>query len=308
MSSHRNAAQPITERVEGAKFSIVSVGLESPHLSQVMALNAVRKSRLGQFPTGAFEDHAGRKLILAAIAPNNSLAGYLLYRVALSKSRASIVHLATADEFHGQGIARLLVDRLKAETRHLTGISLSCRQSYDLGGLWRSLGFTVRHSKPGRSSDGAILDWWWFGHGQEDLFSHSTFSESKLMVAMDANVFYDLTCPNRPQGQDTRVLQADWLQECIELCVTSEIYNEIQRSTDALEKKRARIAAQRFRELATDEGEVRRLENELKPWFNDAISWTCFTPNAPRVLRILLDQGPPSPSNGAGTVFEREEF
>jgi GNAT superfamily N-acetyltransferase len=253
------------------KVDVLYVGLDSAYLSKVMALHATKKSRLGQFPKGAFEDHARRKLILAAVAPNGMLAGYLLYRIAISKNRASIVHLTTADEFRSQGISRLLVERLKTETRHLAGISLSCRRDYDLGGLWRSLGFTVRLSKEGRGSDGALLDWWWFSHNQEDLFSYSSVSDSKLVAAIDANIFYDLTCSNRPQGEDTKVLQADWLQESIELCVTPEIYNEIHRSADEAEKKRARIAAQAFRELVTDEGGIRKLEDELKPWFNDAI-------------------------------------
>lgn len=266
-----NFAQRETGRHEKSAVSIVAVGLDSPHLAKVMALHAARKSRLGQFPVGAFEDHARRKLILAAVARDGALAGYLLYRVAVSKSRASIVHLTTADEFRGQGISRLLVERLKSETRHLTGISLSCRRDYDLGGLWRSMGFTVRHSKVGRGSDGALLDWWWFGQIQDDLFSYSSTSDSKISAAIDANVFYDLICENRPQGEDTKVLQADWLQESLELCITPELYNEIHRAADESGKKRARTAAQGFRELKTDAAEVQRLEDELKSWFNDAI-------------------------------------
>jgi hypothetical protein len=265
------ATQSKTNESNKPSISVVPVGLNSPHLAQVMALHAVRKSRLGQFPVGAFEDHARKKLILGAIAPNGVLAGYLLYRVAISKSRASIVHLTIADQYLSLGISRMLFEQLKAETRHLSGISLSCRRSYNLGGLWRSLDFTVRHSKPGRSADGAMLDWWWFSHGQQDLFSYSSVSDSKLLAAVDANIFYDLTCPNRPQGEDTKVLQADWLQESIELCITPEIYNEIDRSSDEAERKRARTAAQSLRELTTVDGEVRKLERELKSWFKDAV-------------------------------------
>ncbi len=264
-------AQQQSKETGKPEITIVPVGLDSPHLSQVMTLHAVRKSRLGQFPAGAFEDHARRQLIFAAVAPNDALAGYLLYRIAVSKGRASIVHLTTADEFRGRGISRLLVERLKTETRHLTGISLSCRRDYDLGGLWQSLGFTVRDSKPGRGSDGALLDRWWFGHGHDDLFSYAPIPDTKILAAIDANIFYDLTCPDRPQGEDTKVLQADWLQESIELCITLELYNEIHRATNEAGKKRSRTAAQGFRELATDESEVRELEDELKPWFNDAI-------------------------------------
>ena len=252
-------------------MTILPLGLDSPHLSKVMALHAERKARLGQFPAGAFEDHARRKLIFAAVSSDGALAGYLLYRIAVSKGRASIVHLTTADEFRGQGISRILVDQLKSETRHLNGISLSCRRDYDLDGLWRSLGFTVRHSKAGRGSDGALLDWWWFGHRHDDLFSCSATADAKIQAAIDANIFYDLTCSNRPQGEDTKVLLADWMQESLELRITPELYNEIHRAADEAGKKRARTDAQGFRELMTDESVVEKVEAALKPAFNDGI-------------------------------------
>jgi len=90
------------------------------------------------------------------------------------------------------------------------------------------------------------------------------------MAAIDANIFYDLTCHDRPQGNDTRALLADWLQESIELCIAPEIYNEIHRCTDETEKKRTRAAAQGFRELTVEDNHLRRIECELKLWFNAA--------------------------------------
>jgi hypothetical protein len=115
------------------------------------------------------------------------------------------------------------------------------------------------------------LDYWWFDHKHDDLFSQAASREDtpeRILTAMDANVFYDLTCDGRPHSDDTRVLQADWLQDSVVLCVTQEIYNEIHRSPTEADKKRCRIAAQRFRELKTDDNEMRALEAELAPFFN----------------------------------------
>jgi GNAT superfamily N-acetyltransferase len=257
------------------QFRIEEVGLNSPLLEAVIKLHAAGKARLGPFPQGAFEDYARQEMILVAVAPDNSVAGYLLYRVAKSatKNRASIVHLTTNDSFRGKGVARLLVDCLKTKTRHLLGISLRCRRDYNIDEMWQGFGFTVRHSKEGRGADGALLDYWWFDHKHDDLFSQAASREDtteRLLTAIDANVFYDLTCDGRPHAEDSRVLQADWLQDSVTLCVTQELYNEIHRSPNEEEKKRGRTAAQRFRELKTDDAEIRALENELASLFNGA--------------------------------------
>ena len=57
------------------QFRIEEVGLDSPMLEAVIKLHAAGKARLGPFPQGAFEDHARQKMILAAVASDNSVAG-----------------------------------------------------------------------------------------------------------------------------------------------------------------------------------------------------------------------------------------
>jgi GNAT superfamily N-acetyltransferase len=254
-------------------FCIEEVGLESPLLTAVIRLHAAGKSKLGPFPQGAFEDHARQKLILAAVAGEGSVAGYLLYRVARSANRASIVHLTASEQFRGKGVARLLVERLKERTRHLLGISLRCRRDYDIEDMWQSFGFTVRNTKQGRGADGAALDYWWFDHNHDDLWSQAAAREEnaeRVLTAIDANVFFDLTDDRRPHAEDSQVLEADWLQDSIQLCVTPEIFNEIHRSSNEEEKRRGRQAVERFLLLKTDDSVVRKLEAELAPHFKGA--------------------------------------
>ncbi len=258
-------------KTSGGQFRIVEVGLDSPFLEAVIKIHGSIRGRLGPFPKGAFEDHAQRKRILAAVTPEDVVAGYLLYRVA--KNRAAIVHLAISTSFRGKGIARLLVDRLKSRTRDLLGISLRCRRDYGINDMWQGFHFTVRHSKQGRGADGALLDYWWFDHNHDDLFSQAAAREDtaeRALTVIDANIFFDLTCEGRQHAEDTRVLQADWLEDSVVLCVTPEIYNEIYRAPTEDEKKRGRMAAQIFRELKTQDEEVAALEKELAPLFNGA--------------------------------------
>lgn len=58
-------------------LSIEEVALDSPMLESVIKLHAAGKSKLGPFPRGAFEDHARQKSVLAGIAKDGSVAGYL---------------------------------------------------------------------------------------------------------------------------------------------------------------------------------------------------------------------------------------
>lgn len=253
-------------------FQVEQIGAASTYLPQVLSLHAAFKATLGPFPRGAFEEHAEKKQILVALAPDGAVAGYLLYRVA--KSRAALTHLTSAERFRGHGIATMLLDRLKHDTIHLLGISLWCRRDYDLSGMWSRFGFTVRHTKAGRGSNGALLDYWWFGHHHDDLFSLAAEKDgegARVVAAIDANVFFDLTLDGRPHGDDTQTLEATWLQDSLELCITPELYNEINRAASEDDRRRARGAAQGFRELRVDEARVKALERELRPIFDDAI-------------------------------------
>jgi predicted nucleic acid-binding protein len=236
---------------------------------EVIALHSIKKSTLGPFPRGAFEDHAAKKLILGAVAENGKLAGYLLYR--RSRTKASIVHLTRHDEYDGTGVTKLLIQRVLDETKHLLGVSLHCRQDYGLKHMWSAFGFTIRASKPGRGKDGVLLDYWWYDHGHVDLFSQAAESEDypRIIASIDANVFYDLIYEDRPNHEDTSVLQTDWLDDSLELCVTRELYAEIERC-DAPEKKdKARRAASSFREFKVASDVLNEVIEKLKPGFPD---------------------------------------
>src|SRR6185503_6940914 len=104
-------------------------GFPTPHLEGVMTLHRLNAKTLGFFPKGAFEEHAKLRRIIAALESDGIFLGYLLFRIA--RGRATIVHLCVAESARGKGVARVLVDRLKQETKSLEGIGLLCRRDYD---------------------------------------------------------------------------------------------------------------------------------------------------------------------------------
>ncbi len=127
------------------QITLESLGFPTPHFERVIALHRLNAKTLGFFPRGAFEEHAKLRQIIVALESDGNCLGYLLYRIA--RGRATIVHLCVADTARGKGVARLLVDRLKQETKLLEGVSLLCRRDYDVTHIWSKFGFEAVHAK-----------------------------------------------------------------------------------------------------------------------------------------------------------------
>ncbi|MDE2039590.1 MAG: GNAT family N-acetyltransferase [Elusimicrobia bacterium] len=235
----RGSAPIAIEQIDGA----------SPYLQEVMRLWRARSSTLGLFPEGAFKEYAARRNILVA-TEKGACIGYLLFRH--SRDLVVIVHLCVGKGQEGKGIAKALVARLHADTQRFRGIGLSCRRDYDASKVWPKLGFTAVHDKPGRGKDGAILTYWWLDHNHPTLFSNADKQrlDSKLIAAIDHNVFLDLY---KKRNADSEALEADWLQDSLQLCVTNEILNEINQMDDGLERGRQRDFYSRFQQLTSDQ-------------------------------------------------------
>lgn len=235
-----------------------------------MALHRVHSKTLGFLPAGAFEENAKGGRIFVASERDASL-GYLLFRVA--RGRAAIVHLCVAKDARGRGVARLLVERLKNETKSLEGIGLYCRRDYDINHIWAKFGFEAVNSKTGRGRDGEELTFWWFGHGHEDLFSRTTEPDPvRQRVVIDANVFYDIHTRDTREAEDSKALLADWVQASIELVVTKELRNEIAKAPDEEQRRSSRAAATHYQTLSSDDELFQRLCGELRPQFPDSVT------------------------------------
>ncbi len=253
------------------KIKIELLGFPTPHFERIVELHRLHSKTLGFFPKGAFVDHAKLRRIIAALEPDGNCLGYLLYRVA--RGRATMVHLCVAATAREKGVARLLVDRLKEETKTLQGIGLYCRRDYIANHIWSKFGFEAVHAKTGRGKDGAELTFWWFTHGQEDLFSRAAEPEPiRQRVVIDANVFYDLHACETRESEDSKALLADWVQASIELVVTKELRNKIAKG-DSEERRRAnRAEATRYTTLTASDSEFQRLCVELLPHFPACLS------------------------------------
>jgi predicted nucleic acid-binding protein/GNAT superfamily N-acetyltransferase len=256
-------------------MKIVAIDEISSHLEKVIELAQANNATLGFLPKGAFIGYATRKQILVALDDKKNVLGYVLYGTNRKNMLVYIVHLCVRRSQRGKGVAKALFDELKKATKDaFRGIRVRCRRDYEASTLWPKLGFVATDEMPGRSKRGTKLTIWWFDHGHPTLFTlaDERRTQSKLKVAIDANIFYQLQDPPTSSNEESQSLLADWLQENVELCVTNEILNEINRHPDEDERKRGRAFASTFFRLTSTDDEFQKINEDLRDFFPEQMS------------------------------------
>ena len=230
---------------------IVEVDTNSGVLFGIKALAKRNSATLGFLPEGAFDAYAQRGWVLVAIFKGD-VVGYVVYRV--SRMRAVLVHLCTDEGHRGRGIARQLFRSVVSRTCELRGILASTRRDFPAHTMWPRLGLAAIGERPGRGRKQSVLTHWWYEHPHPTLFSNSASyvgAQSPIDVAIDLNVFYDLVMPSSREGADeSRSLQSDWLIDEIQLCVTGELFNEINKLSSPQARQGRRTLAHEFKRIS----------------------------------------------------------
>lgn len=252
-------------------FEIVPVAVGTERADEVFALYRQHADTLGFLPRGAFDEFASAGNVLAAIHEGQPV-GYVAFRIGRG-GEAVIVHLCVHRSHRHVGIAPALVERVVQECPNVPCVKLSCREDYEeANALWRRLAFVVEGDRFGRGEDGARLLTWRREVTREvpPLLAHIQRAQvaGKKRVALDANVFFDLD-EDTPRAEETKALLADWVQADVALCVTAELFNEIENTTDAARRERSRSRARTFHEFRAKPGEwsgvCERLATVLPP-------------------------------------------
>jgi predicted nucleic acid-binding protein/GNAT superfamily N-acetyltransferase len=240
--------------------------IDSIAFSNAVKLGDENTKTLGFLPRVAFEKYAKQNQLIGAFDKTNSdLLGYLLYRISYDK--VTIVHLCIDGRHRNKGVAKKLVDYLKRSTKEYQGIKLSCRNDYGINAVWEQFNFVPIREKSGRSKAGHPLTIWWFSHQKKNLFSHFEEYErkNKIGVVIDANIFLDI---KNGRNTESESLMSDWLQDEINLYLTREILNEINRNSNNTVKESSRRFALFFKELPFYENEYSTVYNELLQTIN----------------------------------------
>jgi predicted nucleic acid-binding protein len=85
-------------------------------------------------------------------------------------------------------------------------------------------------------------------------------------------VFFDLADESRPGYEESHALLADWLPDSLEICLTDEIYNEINRNKIPEQRKRSREIAQSFVFPPSESIERDELERSLRKYFPETMT------------------------------------
>ncbi len=252
-------------------MKITTIDQKSPYLEEIISLSRSNAEILGFLPRGAFIKYATDNQIFVALNDDKEVLGYLLYGISYKKMLVYIVHLCVKSSERGKGIARRLFEKLRDVTKDaFWGIRVRCRRDYEVNKLWPKLGFVAVTEIPGRSKTGSTLNVWWFDNECPTLFTYAETKrdESKLRVVIDANVFFQLQEPLTSLNEESHALLADWLQENIELCVTKELLNEIDRHENSERRQSNRVLVRKFTMLSDAKG-FQRICEDLRSYFPD---------------------------------------
>ena len=223
------------------------VTLTAVDLNSVEALRRRNTETLGFLPEGVLSHYLDSGGGLGVKTQDNCLVAYLLF--ARQKNHIRIVHLCVAAEARGTGCARALVDQLvRVAESHDTGvIKLSCRRDYPAHSMWPNLGFVPLDEKPAKTAGKSLTMWYWATKGQNerDLF-HISVSDRRVNAVIDAQIFFDLHESDDDQTMISKGLQADFLDDLLQLYITDEMLVEIDRSRSDKQREDSRRHAHLF--------------------------------------------------------------
>jgi len=299
-------------------------------LAQIAGLWRSEKRTLGFFPEAALGDYAQRRGILGAVDGHGHLVGYLLlYRTkAGGMGVAHVVHLCVARAHRHRGIARQLVSALRDETSTCVGARVRCRRDFPANSLWPRLGFHALREGPGKT--GQPITEWWIDYGHPDLATEAIEAKlrSRIVTAIDACVFFDITDEDSAGKIESHALLADWILDSIALCIAPELLNEINRCQDERKREQGREAFQRYTKLRASPDVLEATANSLKRHFPQNMSISdesdlrelayaicggacVFLTYDPRLLmldEVLHDEAGLSVQRPAGFISRLDEF
>ena len=238
------------------------VTLTAVDLNSVEALRRRNTETLGFLPEGVLSHYLDSGGGLGVKTQDNRLVAYLLF--AIHKNHIRIVHLCVADEARGTGCARALVDQLiRVAENHDTGIvKLNCRRDYAAHFIWPKLGFVPLDEKPAKTPGKSLTKWYLATKGQSerDLFQIAV-SDRKVNAVIDAQIFFHLYKSDNDQTIISKALQADFLDDLLQLYITDEMFVEIARNNSDKQRKTSLHNAQSFWRVSHDPEKV----NEFVP-------------------------------------------
>ncbi|CAL9413094.1 GNAT family N-acetyltransferase [Streptomyces sp. enrichment culture] len=228
---------------------------QSELLDAVIALGNQYTKYLGLLTPPAYRKHAEDGGLLVAV-DDEEVVGYALFGLPKRSLYVRLAHLCVAEEHRGKGVARELIDAIRARHAHRLGIRAKCRRDYGLSGMWTALGFVPKGESLGRGKDKETLDTWWLDLGHKDLFAEAQ-SDALLVVTVDHGVFAGLRGAGTERAvEESRALAAGWLADLIELAFTPQLLHDVRDVEEREARNHQRAGLAELRSLSPDSAAV----------------------------------------------------
>ena len=267
-------------------------------VADVEALRAMNNDTLGFMPMKVIEDYL-RMGGGVGIRGDDGLRGYALY--AIQRHHVRLIHLCVADQYRGLGYAERLADAVvdAAKQAQVGMVKLNCRRDYEkASAFWRRYGFVPLAESKAKTDNARLMTWHLGvdGAAQKDIFSSVT-SDDKVKAAIDANIFFELHEPENGKMLIAKGLQADFLADSLDLYITKEMFNEIDRAKPD-QRERSLAMALAFPQLNHDADRmpavVKRLERILRsarPREQSDILQIAMTASSDVTIFLTCDRG-----------------
>lgn len=219
------------------------------YLTEVRIAADKHKSELGFLPSHVYNDYALQgKLWLAVDSDKQHFVGHLLFSDSYPVIR--IVQIHSTPNNRRKGIGQKLIEELIEYGEKHQFTSLVARVACDLiiaNRFWEALGFKVTRQTPGGRSTGRTINILAFQLNTPSLFENTGELQSNAVGLMnllpppnrpllqsrtyvlDINVLLDIL-HKRPREAPARAIIGAGLEGIVQLRVTNEFINELERS------------------------------------------------------------------------------
>ena len=206
----------------GDNLTITLIHEDSTFVAEVNKLADEHVKTLSFRPHSFYKQRAKNPGIFVALIDEN-LAGYLIWSMNSRTRYVRIWQLCIQSKYRGQKIARKLNNYLINHTnQEARGIRLECRTDYGIDEMWINLGYSSIFEKPAKT-EGCTLKVWSIDFIASNYPSIFSLDYNNLKCSIDAYTLYELI---HEEGEKV----IEWLRSEFQICITDEIFNEIDQT------------------------------------------------------------------------------
>ncbi|MGD1931482.1 MAG: GNAT family N-acetyltransferase [Leptolyngbyaceae cyanobacterium] len=244
------------------------------YVASIITLWRSHSSKLGELPSEEkILEYISKHKLIGVISASDQCVAYGMYREI--NQVAQIKHICVHRDWRRQRLGKQIVEKIIDDASHLYEAKVLCRRDYNLDSLWKSCGFVAIKDRDGRNQQNQPITEWVLQYGRPNLLTllHETTIITKICAVIDTNIFIDLTEDSLTRNkEDSLVLQSEWLSDDVEICVTSEIFNDLDRisSRQAREERKARV--HHFRVIPDSQEKYSEIKKVTSKYFSKSLT------------------------------------